>query len=229
MALATPHGNNQCTAKSKRTGERCKQTAMHGSNVCYMHGGKSPKGIASATYKHGRYSRYTRANIAEKLDRLLADPDILQLHDEIRLVTLRIDEKLDRLETVDAKAIMQELLTLSDKINNGLHNQDFVKVDEANQHMRDILVSRIRSHDVDEDIRRDMEQRRKLIETQRKLNADAEQMITADQAWGIVQRLLNAVKENVTDRKALQAIQNEFVLSVSQSHSQRIDARAESD
>lgn len=223
MALATPHGNNQCTAKSKRTGERCKQTAMHGSNVCYMHGGKSPKGIASATYKHGRYSRYTRANITEKLDRLLADPDILQLHDEIRLVTLRIDEKLDRLETVDAKAIMQELLTLSDKINNGLHNQDFVKVDEANQHMRDILVSRIRSHDVDEDIRRDMEQRRKLIETQRKLNADAEQMLTAVQVMTIMKTLLHAIKENVSDKSALQNIQQAFLLAMGEVRAEQID------
>ncbi|WP_367619416.1 HGGxSTG domain-containing protein [Bilophila wadsworthia] len=31
----------QCTAKSKRTGERCRRAAMHGQAVCYMHGGAS--------------------------------------------------------------------------------------------------------------------------------------------------------------------------------------------
>lgn len=38
----------QCTAKSKRSGERCRRTAMKGSTVCPMHGGKSPGALAKA-------------------------------------------------------------------------------------------------------------------------------------------------------------------------------------
>lgn len=50
----------QCTAKSKRTGERCRRAAMHGQAVCYMHGGASrrkggaPKGSKNAL-KTGQY------------------------------------------------------------------------------------------------------------------------------------------------------------------------------
>ena len=50
----------QCTAKSKRTGERCRRAAMHGQTVCYMHGGASrrkggaPKGSKNAL-KTGQY------------------------------------------------------------------------------------------------------------------------------------------------------------------------------
>lgn len=42
---------NQCEAKSKRTGERCRNRPMKGKGVCRMHGGKSP-------IKHGLYSKY---------------------------------------------------------------------------------------------------------------------------------------------------------------------------
>jgi Rad3-related DNA helicase len=34
-----PNGRRQCTAKSKRTGNRCRQWACTGTTVCRMHGG----------------------------------------------------------------------------------------------------------------------------------------------------------------------------------------------
>lgn len=47
----------QCTAKSKRTGERCKRKCAPGKTVCKWHGGNSkgaPKGNKNAL-KHGAY------------------------------------------------------------------------------------------------------------------------------------------------------------------------------
>lgn len=36
----------RCTAKSKRSGERCKRAAVVGLTVCSMHGAKSPRAVA---------------------------------------------------------------------------------------------------------------------------------------------------------------------------------------
>jgi hypothetical protein len=47
----------QCTAKSKRSGERCKNYACRGRGTCRMHGGKSPRGIGHPNTKHGMYSK----------------------------------------------------------------------------------------------------------------------------------------------------------------------------
>lgn len=47
----------QCTATSKRTGERCKRMCAPGKTVCKWHGGNSkgaPKGNKNAL-KHGAY------------------------------------------------------------------------------------------------------------------------------------------------------------------------------
>lgn len=38
----------QCTARSKRSGERCKRAAIVGGTVCSMHGGKAPAVAAAA-------------------------------------------------------------------------------------------------------------------------------------------------------------------------------------
>lgn len=40
--------NPQCTAKSKRSGERCQRPAMNGTNVCRNHGGAAPQVRAKA-------------------------------------------------------------------------------------------------------------------------------------------------------------------------------------
>jgi hypothetical protein len=41
-------GDHQCTARSKRTGKRCRLPSMLGSNVCRSHGGASPQVRAKA-------------------------------------------------------------------------------------------------------------------------------------------------------------------------------------
>ena len=49
----------RCRAKAKSSGNRCKNPAMKGKRVCYLHGGKSPgapKGNKNA-FKHGQFSR----------------------------------------------------------------------------------------------------------------------------------------------------------------------------
>lgn len=49
----------RCTAKSKRTGDRCKGPALTGWSVCRFHGagGGHPAGKAHPAWKHGMRSR----------------------------------------------------------------------------------------------------------------------------------------------------------------------------
>src|SRR5215831_18038587 len=49
------HGPPRCTARSKRSGERCRAPAVRGWRVCRMHGacGGAPKGERNGNYRHG--------------------------------------------------------------------------------------------------------------------------------------------------------------------------------
>ena len=49
----------RCTAKSKRTGQRCGSPAERGKCVCRFHGARAggPSGKAHGQYKHGRYTK----------------------------------------------------------------------------------------------------------------------------------------------------------------------------
>jgi len=60
---------NQCTAKSKRSGDRCRAPAVRGKSVCRMHGGKStgPRtpeskaALAARFLVHGTQTRRLRS------------------------------------------------------------------------------------------------------------------------------------------------------------------------
>ena len=68
----------RCSAKSKRSQERCRGPAMRGKRVCRIHGGKSTgprtsegrQRCANAKRVHGNDSRADRREVAKKLAEL---------------------------------------------------------------------------------------------------------------------------------------------------------------
>ena len=101
MNAQQPHGSNdgeikrQCTATSKRSGERCRKPAMKGRTVCRAHGGATPRGIASPHFRHGRWSKDLPAQLAVRYDEALSDPELLSLRDEVALVDAQISTVLE--------------------------------------------------------------------------------------------------------------------------------------
>ena len=53
----------RCTARSKRSGQRCRAPAVRGWKVCRFHGarGGAPEGEANGAWKHGAYSKAAKA------------------------------------------------------------------------------------------------------------------------------------------------------------------------
>jgi hypothetical protein len=78
----------RCTARSKRTGQRCKAPAVRGYNVCRFHGarGGAPKEHANGAWKHGLYSN------AAKVERFLVKR---LLEDALSLRKLLSNDKPD--------------------------------------------------------------------------------------------------------------------------------------
>jgi len=57
------HAAPRCTARSRRSGERCRSPAVRGWSVCRMHGarGGAPEGERNGNYRHGARSKETIA------------------------------------------------------------------------------------------------------------------------------------------------------------------------
>ena len=56
------HAAPRCSAKSKRTGQRCRAPAVRGFRVCRMHGarGGAPEGKGNGNYRHGGRTKEMR-------------------------------------------------------------------------------------------------------------------------------------------------------------------------
>ena len=53
----TPEGNRRCQRRSKNRGGQCGGNAMRGQDVCYFHGGSSPRARAKAKERLAEESR----------------------------------------------------------------------------------------------------------------------------------------------------------------------------
>src|SRR5687768_8325822 len=88
----------RCNAKN-RQGEQCGNHAVNGTSKCKFHGGASLVGIASPTFKTGRYSKHLPTRLAARYAEALNDPQLLELRDEIALVGTRQSELLSHLDS----------------------------------------------------------------------------------------------------------------------------------
>jgi hypothetical protein len=57
------HAAPRCTARSKRSGQRCRSPAVRGWSVCRMHGarGGAPEGERNGNYRHGARTKESKA------------------------------------------------------------------------------------------------------------------------------------------------------------------------
>jgi len=65
--------SRQCTATSRRSGQRCRRSAMVDRTVCRIHGGKTPRGVASPHFRHGLYSILLYAHPSSRVTTNLND------------------------------------------------------------------------------------------------------------------------------------------------------------
>jgi hypothetical protein len=96
----------QCTATAKSTGERCKNPAVTGWDVCRMHGAGTPKEDATggAPPKHGRYAAKRRESLQEKIEEYRGE-NPAELWEELALLRALLQEWLSDLETVDEDSV----------------------------------------------------------------------------------------------------------------------------
>ena len=57
----------KCQAKAKSTGQRCKNVAMKGKRVCYLHGGKSTGAKTAEGKRQSKYARLQHGDYSEQV------------------------------------------------------------------------------------------------------------------------------------------------------------------
>lgn len=183
---------------------------MVGKTVCYNHGGKTPQGVALPQTKSGRYSKHLPTRLLAAYDRAKADPDLLALQDEVALIDARLTDLLKRVDTGESGATWAALGKVFRAYQRALTRG---KTDDAADAL-EMLASLIATGATDEaawsEIRAVVDQRRKLVESERKRLVELQMVVGADQAMLMVRALVSSVREHVRDPHVLRAITDDL-------------------
>lgn len=198
----------QCGAKT-RAGGVCKQAALPNGR-CHYHGGKSLAGIASPRLSGGAYSKYVLPpRLRERYDAALDDPALLEQRREIALTDARIGDLLARVDTGESGAIWGALAAAKAELLASAG--DTAKSQTAMGTILSLISKGHADHQAWRELGAALEQRRRLVESERRRLVEMSALMSAEQAMLLMNALLMAVKANVSDRAALSAIQSTFL------------------
>jgi hypothetical protein len=196
----------QCTATSKRSGERCKAWAVGGSTVCRMHGGKSPRGVASPHFTHGRFSKSIPARLAGSYEEVLADPRRLELDNELAVIVARNEEMLAGLYSGASDRLWLRMRAAKRAMEAA---QDAGDHDAAAKHERRILQMIEHGGNDGErwaEIMANFDQQRRLAESERRRRIEDHQMATTEEVMALMAALVAIITRHVKDERVRRAI-----------------------
>lgn len=203
-------GHHRCQAWSCNHGRQCECLAVLGRNVCRSHGGASPRGIASPSYKDGRHSKYLPKRMLGEFIASGQSNEILSMRQDIALVDARIADLLQRVDTGESGQLWRQLREEVETLRQALAAQNADQVNECVVEIQRIVLRGHADHAAWSEVMNLVNQRRRLAEAERKRIIDMHQILTAEQALAYMQALATAVRDNVTDFDVLTRIQQRF-------------------
>ena len=196
-----PENLPQCTALSRRSGERCRNPAVHGLDVCRMHGGGSPhRGTRSGRpIRHGRYSRLLPDRLAARYQEAERDNALLNLRAEISLIDARLAELLGHLSTGESGQSWREALAAWRYLTDMAATGDVGLFRGAMDNLGRILQRGASDPRTWGEIVALVETRRRLVESERRRLVEMQQMISAEQAMALLASVTAIIRENIPD------------------------------
>lgn len=196
----------QCKARSKRTGKQCQRPPMRGRDVCYHHGGKTPKGAALPQTKHGRYSKDLPTRMLADYEAERTDPELLNLSEAIAVVRARQRELFRQITKGEAGSLWADLSQSWKEMEAAQRAKDGQAVVSLMTEIGTLIKRGATDASKWREITALMEQERKLIETEQKRRVSMQTMLTAEKGQLLVKALLASVNAHVSDKSVLTAI-----------------------
>jgi hypothetical protein len=193
-----------------------------------MHGGKSLGGIASPTFKHGRYSRSLTMSLPERFrerfEAAMADPELLSLRQYVALGDLKVREAVEKLQASDAGDYRSRLLKFWEQFTRA----NAERIDPDDPHAAAARAAKaakitdalnaigqaIRDGAAEEEAWLEVfgaiKERVSITAQEHKRLVDLEQILTVEQATALVVALYRAASRIIKDPKVLQQLGTEI-------------------
>lgn len=196
------HESWMCSAHSKASGKLCRRAKLTGREVCHMHGGKTPRGFASPHTKTGRWSKDMPTRLAARAEEARRDPELLVLRDDIALLDARLADVLERVDSGESGEKWRQLK----QAWRAYEGASAVHRAEALEWVGACITVGCSDYAAWADVRTLLQERCRLVESERKRLVEMQQVITAEQAMMLLAVVTNTIRKHVLDRKTLAAI-----------------------
>lgn len=182
-------------------GRFCPRWPVAGRKRCKTHGGRALAGVAHPSWKGGR-SKYVPQVLAAKYADALADPKLLTLHHEIAVVDARIAGLLQSLQpkapgapTANWTEALGHLKAWTEATIAGKKGD----AGAAILKLQALLTAGAAEAGTWAALQEAIDLRRKLTESEARVEKDLQIMVRTDKFYQLIDLLVLAVKENVTD------------------------------
>lgn len=173
---------------------------------CRVHGGTTPKGMASPHFQTGRYSKYLPARLAGRYEESSKDTKLLALREEVSLVDTRLADLLKRVDTNEAGYWWKELQRVHKEYQEAVGKSDIPAMSRSLAELWHIIKAGVSDYAAWNEVYNVLEQRRKLVESERKRLVEMQMVITSERAMLLISALVSVVQDHVTDPKVIAAI-----------------------
>lgn len=184
---------------------------------CPKHGGKSlPPGPGHPTYVNGAKSKW-RGKVAEDIEALRNDPNLIELRDHIAILDTRLVTLLERAYAGGSggKEVWADLIAAYDAferaIGKGAAGLNDLKA--ALPKLKAAVTAGREDHNLWDEIRRTVDVRRKASEAERRRIVDAGGMLSAEQVEALGMRMVELVARHV-DKPTMGRIMDDLVYLV---------------
>lgn len=189
---------DRCAARLARTKPprycsqpKGKRTDHPGFGPCWLHGGRAPRGEASATYKHGEYSadvgiyrKMLRGHFLEAYVETLGQANLRTLREQIALAAGLEHEAVGRVmaPTGESRAGWVRLGELTKQLDAALRDKDAARLNIVWPEMRDIATGMAAAHSARAELQEVLELQRRLRDTEGRLVERERLMVPVEQA-----------------------------------------------
>jgi hypothetical protein len=202
----------RCGATAKSTGKPCQRWVIAGRSVCQVHGGKTPRGLASPQTRTGRYSKDMPTRMAARYQEAQADPELLVLRDEIALLDSRLADVLSRVDTGESGALWSQLARSWDDFMTARAGGNVAKMTEALAVHETMLARGRADYAAWAEIGTLLDRRQRFVESERKRYVEMQQMVSLEQAMLFLGAVTDAIRRHVTDQATRAALGRELEL-----------------
>jgi hypothetical protein len=199
-----------CGARTK-SGGTCPNRPIIGASRCRMHGGKTPRGVASTQFVNGRRSKDLPSRLTERYQEALVDDELLALREDVALIDARLGDVLGRVDSGESGRIWTALQKAW-AIYTATGDSDAVQAKrfDARILIGQLIAEGASDYEAWHDVRSLVDQRARLVSNERQRLVQLQQTITVEQAMAMLAAVVSTIKLHVTDEHALASISHDL-------------------